>query len=295
MAADLKPRLELFTRTEIAPPNRRILLKMLRELRNNFEMISVRCVSNEAALVAARDRRVDTVLFPCDGNLRMSAGVASTCRNLLEVELQPLIMGQGERRRTCFLRLRRDVRRALNAGIPVVASSGARDLLQQRSPMALSSILTALGLGRSESIKAIGSPTFSSLRQTGGSSSNTSWRSVRLSPRKPEGRPRDRLRRRYVRAIVQCRGSPPTKEELVEVIIASICEAFGLRGLAEVSPTVVFYDRGNGVIVVRCTHSGVDELCAALALINCVKSSTVSVNPETVSGLMRSLRNRALG
>lgn len=163
VTADFKPRLELFTRTEIAPPNRRILLKMLRGLRNRFEMISVRCVSNETALVSARDRRVDTVFFPCDGNLRMSTGVASTFRNLLELELQPLIMGQGERRRTCFLRLRRDVRRALQAGVPIVASSGARDLLQQRSPLALSSILTTLGLDRSESIKAIGSPTLSML------------------------------------------------------------------------------------------------------------------------------------
>lgn len=116
-----------------------------------------------------------------------------------------------------------------------------------------------------------------------------------MSPRNPEGRPRDKPRRRYVRAFVQCRGSPPTKEELVEAIVASICEAFGLRGLAEVSPRMAFYDRGKGVIVVRCTHSGVNELCAALALINCVKTSAVSVNPETVSGLMRSLRNRSLG
>lgn len=116
-----------------------------------------------------------------------------------------------------------------------------------------------------------------------------------MSLRNPEGRVRDRHRRRYVRAFVQCLGSPPTREELVEAIIASISEAFGLRGLAEVSPKVVFYDQVKGVVVVRCTHSGVNELCAALALINCVKSSTASVNPETVSGLMRSLRNRAPG
>lgn len=157
MAAAFEPRLELFTRTEIAPARRRILLKMLGALRNRFEVISVRCVSREVALVAARDRRVDSVLFPCDGNLRMSTGVASTCRNLLEVELQPLIMGRGERRRICFLRLRKDLRTALGAGVPIAASSGARDLLQQRSPLALSSVLTALGVGRSESTKAIGS------------------------------------------------------------------------------------------------------------------------------------------
>lgn len=163
MAADWSPRLELYTRTEIAPRRRRSLLKMLGKLRNRFEVVSVRCVSNNVALVAARDRRVDSILFPCDGNLRMSGGVASTCRNLLEIELQPLIMSQDERRRICFLRLRRDLRRALSAGVPITASSGARDVLQQRSPLALSSVLAALGVGRSQSIRAAGSAAISRL------------------------------------------------------------------------------------------------------------------------------------
>lgn len=115
-----------------------------------------------------------------------------------------------------------------------------------------------------------------------------------LSPKDSAARPSARLRRRYVRAIVQCQGSPPSKEELAEAIRASVCEAFGLRGLGNASPRVVFYDQGRGVVIVRCTHSSVDELCTALALINRVKDEAVSVNPETVSGLMRSLRNQGL-
>ncbi len=102
-------------------------------------------------------------------------------------------------------------------------------------------------------------------------------------------RPRARLRRRYVRAIIQCQGSPPSKEELIDAIRTSICEAFGLRGLADVSPRVVFYDQGRGILVVRCTHSSVDELCTALALTNRVRGKAISVNPQTVSGLMRGL------
>jgi len=164
MVADFEPQLEVFTRAEIAPRKRRSLLNMLSQVRNRFEVVSVRCVSNEVALVAARDRRVDSVLFPCDGNLRMSAGVASICRNLLEVELQPLIMDQGERRRRCFLLLSQDLRMALAAGLPVAVSSGARDLLQQRSPLALSSILAALGVGGSEAAKAMGSLVISRLQ-----------------------------------------------------------------------------------------------------------------------------------
>jgi len=157
MAAEFRPRLEVFTRVEIAPRGRRSLLKMLAQLRNRFEVVSVRCISKEVALIAARDRRVDSILFPCDGNVRMSPGVASICRNFLEAELQPIITNQGEWRRRCYLHLNQDVRTALVAGLPVTASSGAQDPLQQRSPLALSSILTALGVGRREATMGIGS------------------------------------------------------------------------------------------------------------------------------------------
>lgn len=67
-----------------------------------------------------------------------------------------------------------------------------------------------------------------------------------------------------------------------------------MRGLADVSPRVVFYDQGRGVLVVRCTHSGVDELCTALALTNHVTGTAVSVNPQTVSGLISGLTKEPL-
>jgi len=117
---------------------------------------------------------------------------------------------------------------------------------------------------------------------------------VWLSPRDSAARPRAKVRRRYVRAIVHCQGSRPTKEELIQVIRTSICEAFGLKGLAEVSPRLVFYDELNGVAIVRCAHPNVHELCAALALINHVGGRILSVNPETVSGLMGRLRIKSL-
>jgi len=115
-----------------------------------------------------------------------------------------------------------------------------------------------------------------------------------LSPRDVTARPRGRLRRRYVRAIVQWQGFQPSKEDLIEAIRTSICEAFGLKGFADVSPRLVSYDQGKGVAIVRCTHQGVDQLCAALTLINRVKGTAVSVNPERISGLMRTLRNDEL-
>ena len=55
--------IKLYRKLVLEPSTRKELLKLLRENRGKFEVISVICRNLETALVAARDSRVDTIII----------------------------------------------------------------------------------------------------------------------------------------------------------------------------------------------------------------------------------------
>ncbi|OYT51384.1 hypothetical protein B6U66_04055, partial [Candidatus Bathyarchaeota archaeon ex4484_135] len=86
--------LDLATRVDLAPENRPRLLSSLRRLRRKFEFIGVLCQNKEVARVAARDRRVDFLMFPLEPKERYfdrsEAELASGSNCALEIDLMPV-------------------------------------------------------------------------------------------------------------------------------------------------------------------------------------------------------------
>ena len=151
--------IDLATRVDLAPANRRELLSVLRRLRRKFEFIGVLCGNKEVARVAARDRRVDFLLFPLEPKKRYfdrsEAELASDSNCALEIDLMPIFKLPLEKRIKLLARLRDEVALAKRYGIPVVICSGAEEPILMRRPRELAYLATILDLGLEEALDAI--------------------------------------------------------------------------------------------------------------------------------------------
>jgi RNase P/RNase MRP subunit p30 len=129
---------DFVTRVDLTPKKPQELLRELRKLRRNFEIISVMCDSKPIARQAAKDRRVDLLSFPTDSRGRFfdpaEAELASQASASLEIDMAPIILMKGEPRIRLLSRLRREVETAEKFGVLTVISSGATDEYLLRTP-----------------------------------------------------------------------------------------------------------------------------------------------------------------
>jgi RNase P/RNase MRP subunit p30 len=131
--------IDLVTRVDLVARNRRELLNQLRRVRRRFEVISVVCTSKTVARQAAKDRRVDLLIFPsphfrgCFFD-RGEAELASKALASLEIEMASLLKLEGSKRIRLISILRKEVEIALKHNVPIVLSSGAKDVQLMRSP-----------------------------------------------------------------------------------------------------------------------------------------------------------------
>ena len=151
--------IDLATRVDLEPENRRQLLSALRRLRRRFELIGVICRNREVARVAARDRRVDLLLFPLDPEKRFfdrsEAELASGANCALEIPLMPLFrLARSERLRLLGL-LRDEVALARRFGVPIVISSGAEEPILMRRPRELAYLASLLDMGFEEALDSL--------------------------------------------------------------------------------------------------------------------------------------------
>jgi len=151
--------LDFATRVDVRAGSREELLSALRRLRRKFELIGVFCSSKRVARVAARDRRVDLLLFPLDPRRRFfdraEAELASNSNCALEVELMPLFEMDRWRRVEVLARLREEVAIAREYGVPLVISSGARRPILMRRPRELAHLAIVLGLSLEGALDAL--------------------------------------------------------------------------------------------------------------------------------------------
>lgn len=151
---------ELVTRVDIIPRNRRELLAYLRRLRRKFEIISVLCASKTVARQAAKDRRVDLLSFPVTEHSkilfdRAEAELASSAVACLEIDMQPILRLKGPPRIRLLTRLRREVATARSLKVPIVLSSGATDTWFLRKPQDMASLGLLLGLEQPHALDAL--------------------------------------------------------------------------------------------------------------------------------------------
>jgi len=154
--------LDVVSRTHVEARGRGDLLQSLRRVRRRFEVVSVGCLTRQAARVAARDRRVDLLRFPSDLKQRSrvwfdraEASLASSSNAAYELCMDQL-MGLGVRELSSMLRiLSAEVRNAVKVGVPVVASSWASDKYGLRPPRDMASVLVAVGMEVSDALRAV--------------------------------------------------------------------------------------------------------------------------------------------
>ncbi|HIE19224.1 TPA: hypothetical protein EYP75_05815, partial [Candidatus Bathyarchaeota archaeon] len=117
--------LDFVHRIDLAPSNTAELIRSLRLLRRNVEVISVKCLSKSVARQAAKDRRVDVLSFSSlDVRKRFfdsaEAELASKTQVSLEFDLAPLLYLRGYRRISLLSKLREEVFIAKKSNIPII-------------------------------------------------------------------------------------------------------------------------------------------------------------------------------
>ena len=142
--------LAIYRKLVIEPSSRGDLLKLLKENRGRFEVISVVCRNLETALVAARDSRVDTVIIPVNPRYRFDKGVAALMRNRVELPFKYFLEDK-----LGFLRTASEIVSVLGKKTEIVVSSAASHSLELRSPRQLASLLQVLGFDLEKALNSI--------------------------------------------------------------------------------------------------------------------------------------------
>lgn len=156
--------LELINRINLSPRSARDLTATLRRVRRRFEIVAVNCNSKAVARQAAKDHRVDLLVFSASLSTRskvwfdrQEAVLASGANCAYEINASDLL-GQIPTVSARILSIiRREVENANKHEIPVVVSSGADSRLLMREPRGLAALLDPVGVGDEEGLDMISS------------------------------------------------------------------------------------------------------------------------------------------
>ena len=141
---------KIYRKLVIEPSGRGDLLRALRKNRGSFEVITVLCRNLEAALVAARDSRVDSLIIPPNPEFRFDKGVASLIKNHVELPFNYFLEDK-----LSFLRTALRIVSILGRKVDIIVSSGAPDPLELRGPMELASLVQVLGYSQEKALDAV--------------------------------------------------------------------------------------------------------------------------------------------
>ncbi|NHJ14216.1 MAG: hypothetical protein EAX95_11100 [Candidatus Thorarchaeota archaeon] len=149
----------LINRAEIHESSLSAVKRAVKRFRSRSIIVSLPLKSIETANWAAEDSGIDVLTLTAplnDCKLRSTtAKLAAASGTALEVPVYPLLHTIGLARARLFKNLRANARIALNAGMPIILSSGCTEPICMRSPMSLSHIGLLLGLDVTEAKKAV--------------------------------------------------------------------------------------------------------------------------------------------
>lgn len=153
-------KIDFVTRVDFTPKTPGELLRDLRRFRRRFEIVSVTCTSKGVARQAAKDRRVDLLLFPAiDLRKRFfdhaEAELASKALSCLEIEMAPLLSLSSFSRIRLLSRLRREVAIAKRFNVPVIISSGATNEYFMRRPHDYAALATLFDMPTPCALRAL--------------------------------------------------------------------------------------------------------------------------------------------
>jgi RNase P/RNase MRP subunit p30 len=152
--------LDLITRVDLIPKSPKNLLEDLRRLRRKFELIAVNCWNKPIARQAAKDHRVDLLVFlSTEPKKRFfdiaEARLAFQGLAALEVGIAPLLRYSGFHRVRLLSCLRREIAIAKKLKIPIVVCSDANNSYEMRGPHELACLTTLFDMEGDMAKKAI--------------------------------------------------------------------------------------------------------------------------------------------
>ncbi len=150
--ASTKPTGGVATRVDIEAKHGKELHDALKGSRR-FDVVAVRCLSKEVARMAAKNDRVDILLFPEDPVQRRQNWLDYHEAELLDGSGRAYEINASEFLATAPMRLakvittiKRDLAVASKHDIPVILSSGAVSPMMMREPKALTALATLLDI-----------------------------------------------------------------------------------------------------------------------------------------------------
>jgi ribonuclease P/MRP protein subunit RPP1 len=155
--------IDMVSRVDLSPQNVNDLKSDLRFYRGKVEVISVFCSNIHVARFAARDSRVDILNFSFS-NWKSNffdvseAKLAAKGNSTLEINIADMLRCSNTGERISTLRIMSEnVRLALKYGVPVIVSSGAKNVFEMRDPRAMASIMTLFGVSEFDALQFVSS------------------------------------------------------------------------------------------------------------------------------------------
>lgn len=136
-------------RVDISGKSLKTVRKQVDSVRKDVMIVSVKLSSVDLANWAAEDQRVDLITVDHSLEYRFrdtTARLAAASDTALEIRFEPLLRLVGLNRSKVIKLYRETVRTAIDAGMQVILSSGAKQPLQLRPPMAMRHICELLGM-----------------------------------------------------------------------------------------------------------------------------------------------------
>lgn len=100
-----------------------------------------------------------------------------------------------------------------------------------------------------------------------------------------------REKRRYLALKIEGQ-NPPNEQTVLAAIKASICTLFGEYGGSKTKIKLIEYVPDKRRIIIRCSHSTLDQIRTAITSIIEVSGETVAIHVLGVSGTLKALSRK---
>jgi ribonuclease P/MRP protein subunit RPP1 len=146
-------RIRCARRTDISATRSRELIEALNRVRKNYDVVAVKCLTKEVARQAAKDNRVDILLFPDDPVQRKhnwldshESELAKDTGQVYEVNVSNLIAARSSHLSKIINYIKKELAVALRRDIPIILSSGATTPIMMREPKAIIALASLLDI-----------------------------------------------------------------------------------------------------------------------------------------------------
>ena len=156
------PEFTFATRVDVEARKQRELIDVVGKVRKWYDIIAVKCLTKEAARQAAKDDRIDIILFPEDPTQRRTvwldihqAELTSGTGCAYEVNLNELLDVGALRLSRLITQIKKEIGNAQKHDIPIIFSSGASTSILMREPKALAALASLFDIDEDYALNMI--------------------------------------------------------------------------------------------------------------------------------------------